>query len=130
MSENNTSSIRIPTLLGLVVDDDGDAIGILEEFIPHEFDLGRAEGGVAAVPKEQRTKWAEQIGQTVEQLHELGVEWGDGKPHNVLIHSGTNDCWLVDFGGGWTDGWVDEELMETRAGDKQAVVKIIDFLAV
>jgi serine/threonine protein kinase len=84
---------------------------------------------VAAVPNEQRKKWAEQIRQTVEQLHEFGVVWGDGKPNNVLIHTETNDCWLVDFGSSWTDGWVDAELNETNAGDKQAVVKIIEFLA-
>lgn len=33
MSEN-ASSIRAPKLVGLVVDDNEDAIGILEEFIP------------------------------------------------------------------------------------------------
>jgi len=128
MSEN-ASSIRVPKLVGFVVGNDGYTIGILEEFIPHEFTLGRVKGGIAAVPNEQRKKWAVQIGQTVDQLHELGVAWGGGKPDNVLIHTETNDCWLVDFGGSWTDGWVDAELKETSAGDKQAVVNIIDFLA-
>jgi hypothetical protein len=75
MSEN-ASSIRVPKLVGFVVDDDEDTIGILEEFIPHEFTLGRVLGGVAAVPNEQRKKWAEQIRQTVEQLHGVGVAWG------------------------------------------------------
>jgi hypothetical protein len=57
MSEN-ASSIRVPKLIGFVVDDDEDIVGILEELIPHKFTLGRVEGGVAAVPNEQRKKWA------------------------------------------------------------------------
>jgi hypothetical protein len=53
MSEN-ASSIRVPKLVGFVIDDDEGTIGILEEFIPHEFTLGRVKGGVAAVSIEQR----------------------------------------------------------------------------
>ncbi|KAH9215231.1 hypothetical protein DL95DRAFT_425149 [Leptodontidium sp. 2 PMI_412] len=124
----DASSIRAPRLFGFVVDDDENTIGILQDFIPHEFTLGRVKGGLAIVSHEQRKRWAEQIRRTVEQLHEVGVVWGDGKPDNVLVHAETYDCWLVDFGGSWTDGWVDAELQETWAGDKQAVVKIMDFL--
>jgi hypothetical protein len=75
-TSQNTSSLRIPKLMGLVVDDDGNAIGFLEEFIPHESTLGRVKGGISVVPAEQREKWAEQIRQTVKQLHELGIVWG------------------------------------------------------
>lgn len=100
----DASSIRVPRIVGFVVDDDENTIGILEEFIPHEYTLGKVKGGVAAVPHEQRKKWAEQIRRTVEQLHEVGVVWGDGKPANVLVHAETHDCWLIDFGGSWTDG--------------------------
>ncbi|KAL5316987.1 hypothetical protein ACEPPN_016039 [Leptodophora sp. 'Broadleaf-Isolate-01'] len=109
----DASSIRAPRLFGFVVDDDENTIGILQDFIPHEFTLGRVKGGLAIVSHEKRKRWVEQIRRTVEQLHEVGVVWGDGKPDNVLVHAETYDCWLVDFGGSWTDDWVDAELQET-----------------
>ncbi|TVY36765.1 hypothetical protein LOCC1_G008107 [Lachnellula occidentalis] len=79
---------------------------------------------------ERKRKWAEQTRRNLELLHGIGVVWGDGKPENVLIHSETDDCYLVDFGGSWTDGWVDAELKETEAGDEQALTRILDFLGV
>jgi hypothetical protein len=39
------ASIRAPKLIGFVVDDNRGVIGILEEFIPHVYTLGRVEGG-------------------------------------------------------------------------------------
>ena len=66
--------------------------------------------------------------ETVKLLHEVGVVWGDGKSHNVLIHGETDDAWVVDFGGSFTRGWVDEELKEMVAGDEQAVERIVNFL--
>ena len=63
----------------------------------------------------------------MEQLHEMGLIWGDGKPHNVVI-DGDGDAWLIDFGGGWTKGWVDENLRGTKEGDEQAVNRIVKFL--
>lgn len=127
------SSFRIPKLTGLVTSSDGGrVIGILEEYIPHG--LGNLstlrDVDTAVVSLERRKKWAFQIQITVDLLHEIGLIWGDGKPRNVLIHEETDDAWLIDFGGGWTDGWVDRELMETQEGDKQAVRRIFEFLAV
>ncbi|KAF7517122.1 hypothetical protein G7054_g13903 [Neopestalotiopsis clavispora] len=79
------------------------------------------------VSKELRGKWKKQIRKTVEQLHEIGVVWGDGKPCNVIIDN-NQDAWLIDFGGGFTDGWVDEKLQNTVDGDSQAVQKITEYL--
>ncbi|RDL30717.1 Protein kinase-like (PK-like) [Venustampulla echinocandica] len=125
----HASSIRAPKLIGFIFDDDGGIIGILEEFIPHARTLGRMEG-IQAISGGRRRKWAEQIRQSIDLLHEIGVVWGDGKPDNILINSETDDSCLVDFGGSFTDGWVDVELKETCRGDEQAVKKIIDFLAI
>lgn len=71
-----------------------------------------------------------EIQETVELLHEIGVIWGDGKAANVLIHRDTDDAWIVDFGGGWTEGWVDERLSRTVQGDEVAVKKTIEYLQV
>ncbi|KAK0120228.1 hypothetical protein ONS95_011634 [Cadophora gregata] len=125
----NEAYFPVPKLLGLVVDDDGSVIGILEEFIANEgrlSDLAKKDAGVSS---ETRAKWAKQIQDIVALLHEIDVVWGDGKAENVLIRSGTDDCFLIDFGGSYTHGWVDRELMESRAGDNQAVEKIVKFLS-
>ena len=53
----------------------------------------------------------------------------DGKASNIVIDKEQN-AWLIDFGGGWTEGWVDEELADSVEGDNQAVVRISEFLGV
>ncbi|KAH6703024.1 hypothetical protein BKA61DRAFT_494016 [Leptodontidium sp. MPI-SDFR-AT-0119] len=124
----NAASIPAPKLRGLVVDDDGVVLGILEEFIANEGRLSDVVKNDAGVSEERRAKWVKQIRKAVALLHEIDVVWGDGKAENVLVGSGSDDCFLVDFGGSYTDGWVDRTLMETRAGDDQAVKKIAKFL--
>lgn len=129
----HASSIRTPKLTGLVTSaDNGQIVGILEEIIPTDLkDLPTLrEVDASIVAESRRRKWASQIREMVDLLHEIRVVWGDGKPHNVLIHRDTDDAWLIDFGGSWTDGWVDAELMETVEGDEQAVRRILHFLAV
>ncbi|KAF4633404.1 hypothetical protein G7Y89_g4721 [Cudoniella acicularis] len=128
----HASSIKAPRLIGFVVNggDDEGVIGILEEYIPHTMNLGGSQSDIKAAASERRRKWAEQVRRNIELLHEIGVVWGDGKPENVLINSETDDCCLVDFGGSWTDGWVDAKLMETKVGDEQALTRIFDFLGV
>ncbi|KFY04641.1 hypothetical protein O988_00633 [Pseudogymnoascus sp. VKM F-3808] len=96
-------SIRVPKLIGLVVDDDG-IIGILEEFVPSEHTLGKILGGSAAPDGDRRKKWGQQIEQTL------------------------YDAWLIDSGGSFTEGWVDMELKETLAGDEQALKRITQAL--
>lgn len=105
----HASSIRAPKLIGLICEDDGVITGILEEFFPHASTLGRMEG-IHAISCGRRKKWAEQITQSIVLLHEIGVVWGDGKPGNILINSETDDCCLIDFGGSFTEGWLDVEL--------------------
>jgi Ser/Thr protein kinase RdoA (MazF antagonist) len=71
-----------------------------------------------------------QIRGTVDSLHDVGVIWGDGKPDNILIHDKIDDAWVIDFGGGYTKGWVDQELLETLEGDEQVLGRIHDFLKI
>ena len=53
--------------------------------------------------------------------------WGDAKSSSIIIDK-QDKAWLIDFGGGFTDGWVDEELVETTEGDEQALAKIVELL--
>jgi serine/threonine protein kinase len=122
-------SIQVPHLLGYVKHaENGHVVGLLREWIPSST-LGCRLGDIhiSTIPKERRDKWAAQIRKTVDQLHEIGVIWGDGKASNVIIDK-DDIAWLIDFGGGWTDGWVDEKLADTVEGDEQAVTNIMKFL--
>ncbi|OJJ65898.1 hypothetical protein ASPBRDRAFT_139214 [Aspergillus brasiliensis CBS 101740] len=75
----------------------------------------------------QIKKWEEQIATTVELLHEAGIVWGDVKTNNVLIDK-NDDAWVIDFGGGYTQGWVDKKHRETMKGDEEGLFKILERL--
>ncbi|KAH6719147.1 hypothetical protein BKA61DRAFT_271496 [Leptodontidium sp. MPI-SDFR-AT-0119] len=124
----NAASIPTPKLRGLVVDDNGLVLGILEDFVANRGRLSDVVKNEVGVCKERRAKWAKQIQKAVALLHDIGVVWGYGKAENILVESGSDGCFLVDFGGSYTDGWVDRTLMETRAGDDQTVEKIAKWL--
>ncbi|KLU81100.1 hypothetical protein MAPG_00195 [Magnaporthiopsis poae ATCC 64411] len=123
--------IRVPRLHGYVKHAElGCVIGLLREWIPsglepslHQLD----SAGIGAIPSERRQKWMLQIRQTVDCLHEIGLVWGNGKIHNVVVDRDDN-AWLIDFGGGWTGDWVDKDLAGTVAGDKQAIRNIASLL--
>lgn len=127
----NLGSLRVPKLVGLVQSPSNDAIiGILEEYICPLPEIGQRtlrRMDIENITDVRRAKWASQVRETVEILHGIGIIWGDGKADNVLIDV-NDDAWLIDFGGGWTDKWVDEKLTGTVEGDRQAVENIKRFL--
>lgn len=86
------------------------------EWIPSEYNLEDLEETTVheLYPLE---KWAVQIKGTIETLHAIGVVWGDAKPGNIIIDL-NGDAWIIDFGGGRADGWVDENLQGTIEGDE------------
>jgi hypothetical protein len=132
---HNATNLRVPKLLGLVeTPDDKRVVGYLIEYIPlpdawELSTLGRIDT-ISAITEDRRKKWASQVHEMVQLLHQIGITWGDGKASNVLVHRDTDDAWIIDFGGGWTDGWLNEELAGTVEGDQVAVKKISDFLEV
>jgi serine/threonine protein kinase len=118
--------VRISRLLGLVRDRNNEVYGLLLTFIDCErrtlFCAIQQE-----TPKHLRQRWATQVHDVVAELHNAGVVWGDAKPDNVLIDQNDN-AWVIDFGGGYTDGWVPKNLAGTVEGDLQALGKINDFI--
>lgn len=100
-------------------------MGFLRQWVP-----GRrlSDIDITATTVEKRQKWILQISETIQYLHKHGLVWGDGKSSNIIIDEQDN-AWLIDFGGGFTEGWVDEELSETKEGDEQALAKIVKLLS-
>jgi len=128
-----SASIRVPRLRGYVkYAESGHIIGLLREWIPSGLMDGRGclrDLDVGKVSRERRRKWGAQLRETVHQLHEIGLVWGDGKIDNIVIDKEDN-AWLIDFGGGWTQDWVDRDLAGTVEGDEQALRNIVKFLGV
>ncbi|KIL93942.1 hypothetical protein FAVG1_02504 [Fusarium avenaceum] len=120
-----SDKIQIPQLLGYVHHKDTKQIlGFLRQWVP-----GRrlSDINITSATVEKRQRWAVQIRETIERLHKHGLVWGDGKSSNIIIDE-QDDAWLIDFRGGFTQGWVDEELAETKEGDEQALAKITQLL--
>ncbi|KAI0901991.1 hypothetical protein F4806DRAFT_445292 [Annulohypoxylon nitens] len=124
---HNGASVRVPQILGYVRHPELECtIGFLREWVPGEClnDIHLSE-----IPKSRRRKWASQIRQTVNQLHEMKVVWGEGKPKNVIIDEEDN-AWLINSGGAATEEWIYKQSADTEEGDKQAVEKIAERLGV
>ena len=75
-----------------------------------------------------REKWIQQITYWIHELHAHQIIWGDAKADNVLIDV-LGEAYLVDFGGGYTKGWVDKELVNTVEGDLQGLERIAKYLS-
>jgi hypothetical protein len=81
----------------------------------------RSKGGQSVTPK---------FGKQLICFIRLGLYGEMVSPTTYLFHEATDDAWVIDFGGGYTEGWVNRALMETLEGDEQAVGKIPDFLKI
>lgn len=123
----NGASIRVPQILGYVKHPEVDlTVGFLREWVPGEC-LENIH--LKEIKKSRRRKWASQIHQTVDQLHEMNVIWGVGNPGNVIIDKEDN-AWLINinFGDGSTD-WVYKQSADAK-GDETSVWKIAKRLGV
>ena len=60
-------------------------------------------------------------------FHSHNIIWGDAKAANVLIDA-DEDAYLIDFGGGYTDGWVEKEKSNSTEGDLQGLANIKRYL--
>ena len=60
-------------------------------------------------------------------LHKRGFVWGDVSPNNMIIDEDEN-VWIIDFGGGYTEGWVEPRTGRRRRGDLQGLERIKEYL--
>ncbi|KAL4947824.1 hypothetical protein BDW69DRAFT_199342 [Aspergillus filifer] len=119
-------SLRVPKLEGFI-GLDTESPGLLMTKVRHRMrlcDIGIEQADVA-----KRLKWYARIKSAIEILHGIDIVWDDVKAHNILINEQDN-CWIIDFGGGNTEGWVSENLQETREGDLEGLENLRRFLQV
>jgi tRNA A-37 threonylcarbamoyl transferase component Bud32 len=116
---------NIIRLCGIVpaVGDTGKIEGMLLDYIENAKSI-RNIGSITCVECE---KWTGQIRGAIEYLHRKGLVWGDAKAANVLIRE-DHDVVIIDFGGGMTKGWVDQENYESVRGDWQGFERIVEFM--
>ncbi|RBR06807.1 uncharacterized protein FIESC28_10923 [Fusarium coffeatum] len=120
------NNLRISRLYGIVRGKDGVILGLLLTYI----DCERVTLSCAIKPGTEvllRKKWGAQIQEALGQLHDAGIFWGDAKPDNVLIDV-NEDAWLIDFGGGYTEGWVPKALVGTMEGDNISLGRILEYI--
>ncbi|KAF2744732.1 hypothetical protein M011DRAFT_488799 [Sporormia fimetaria CBS 119925] len=117
--------LRVSRLQGLVVSGDSKEIvvGMLLNLIPSPA-MGthlKSPGIQAMVGMPE--KWERQVTETVEELHEHDLVWGDVNPMNVVIDEAL-DAWVIDFGGMNNVEFVDDAKRETVEGDWQGIRRL------
>jgi hypothetical protein len=119
--------IRAPRLVGFVADSTSKtkAIGFLQQNVPDPTPL--TDKLRAAVPHKKRDEWASEGSRIKNVLHSHGIVWGDAKADNFLVDK-YDKLWIIDFGGSYTEGWIDPEIKETVQGDDMAMEKITNAL--
>ena len=119
--------LHICRLHGVVMDDNGFVSGLLLSYIDHGGLTMFSRIDPKEPPASTRARWVSQLDAAITELHEAGVVWGDVKAENVLIDQ-DNDAWITDFGGGYTEGWVDKRVAGTVEGDLAGMVKLREFI--
>ncbi|KAF2821747.1 hypothetical protein CC86DRAFT_426216 [Ophiobolus disseminans] len=119
--------IKVPTLLGFVSFENSntEAMGYLLTPIASPKPLTKMLR--ASVSREKRAEWASKSEKYVNALHEHDIIWGDAKADNFIVDE-HDELWIIDFGGSYTEGWVDPELSETVEGDNMGLGKVVSAL--
>lgn len=121
------ATIRTSRLDGLVQDKDGHVMGLLLSYIDCRGTTLRCIDGRDARYSGLWQKWTDQISHTLKHLHSHNIVWGDAKAANVLIDV-NGDAYLIDFGGGYTEGWVAKDMANSINRDLQGLESIKRYL--
>ena len=125
--KNLHSQIKCPQLLGLVSapHTQTSIMGLLLTAIPSATPLTILMDSEVSLPKRQ--KWGREASRIVSVLHSHNIVWGDAKGDNFMVDE-NDELWIIDFGGSFTEGWVEEKYMETEEGDDMGVGKVREGL--
>ncbi len=132
-----SATARVPRLLGVVttpsptdsVFTEDCIAGILLTYIPgrRENEGILSEYTLPNTPPAIREQWAEQIKETVAQMHEAGLVWGDAQAGHVMIDQ-ADEVWLIGMGGRNLEVEVERVLAGTKEGDLWGVRRILGML--
>jgi serine/threonine protein kinase len=116
--------IRVANFHSIVVSKDAKmTIGLLFDLIPS---IGESlQSRQCKMASEHHAKWKQQVTAIVKELHSHDIVWGDVHPGNIVIDKNF-DAWIVDFGGGWIEDFVDRKKAGTKEGDWQGVQRIFE----
>lgn len=119
--------IKVPKLVGFVAFENSkmEAMGFLLSHIEGPVPL--TELLKSSVPEEMRDSWSKKSKEYVDTLHQYNIVWGDAKADNFMVDK-NDELWIIDFGGSYTEGWVDPELSDSIEGDEQGLEKIQEAL--
>ncbi|KAI8938653.1 hypothetical protein NX059_004523 [Plenodomus lindquistii] len=119
--------IKAPRLMGFVSYNNSktEAMGLLLSHIASPKPLTTLLS--PSVPASLRETWAQKSKTYVQTLHDHDIIWGDAKADNFMVDA-EDELWIIDFGGSWTEGWVDPEVAETREGDDMGLEKVVAAL--
>ena len=70
------------------------------------------------ISESKRKAWAKGVKQQINLLHQHGFLWGDAKADNFLVDR-DDKLWIIDFGGSYTVGWLDQKRYETKKGERE-----------
>ena len=127
------NEINVPVLEGLLAFDGAEQtpsgkkriMGFIQTDIPDPTPLTMKL--TTEIPQEKRDVWAKEADRIKEILHKHDIIWGDAKADNFMVDK-DDKLWIIDFGGSYTEGWVDKELNETEEGDDMGTDKIVNAL--
>lgn len=125
--------INVPSLEGLVLFNDSELTKSGQKrmmgFLQTDITDAKPLTGMLdpAIEQGKRERWAEEAERTKEVLHEHDIVWGDAKADNFVVDN-DDKLWIIDFGGSYTEGWVDPEMKETVEGDDMGTERIVNAL--
>ncbi|KAI4722468.1 hypothetical protein E4T48_01363 [Aureobasidium sp. EXF-10727] len=119
--------MRVPRVRGLVSFSNSktDIMGFLQTHIEGAEPLTHLLD--SDVPQAKRDRWASESEEMIKLLHDHNIVWGDAKADNFMVDK-DDKLWIIDFGGSYTEGWIDPELNETVEGDDMGTRKIVNAL--
>ena len=132
--ENLSQTQRFPQIEAIVLDDkngDMDCVNglILSAIYPNHGTIADRVDGPEGLSLSMtlRERWYYDVENMIHILHNKGFIWGDVSPNNMITDEDEN-VWIIDFGGGYTEDWVNPEDMETKKGDLEGLKRIKEYL--
>jgi serine/threonine protein kinase len=111
--------IRVANFHSIVISKDATMMmGLLFDFIPS---IGESlYSNQRKIASEHHAKWKQQVTAIIKELHSHDIVWGDVHPGNIVIDKNF-DAWVVNFGVGCTEEFVERKKVGTKEGDWEGV---------